>query len=435
MVFEWKGHKDIFKGPGIYHLTFAVAGRRPLLGELVRILDDGSFAPVRDARGERTDPQLLSGHWDADLFGHHTATVRLKPLGYEISEDLQHLSERHPGYQLCCKQVMDNHLHLVIWVHDDGGKSIRQWAHAFRLGITQLARSKGLWPIAESPSHSALSAESLCGAVAVCKPPVPQGESQWASGTRPDTNGNLSAAAAAEEAEAGAGAGAGLAAGAGAGLVLEVPFIRTLAHKGQLRRMIDYTHNNPDNALMVREHPHWYHIRRSRVIAGLRFDTMGKERLLDYPDTSVIALPRALSPEQIAAAVQQALWNAERGCVTYTAAINAGEKAVARAIREAGYPLVVMLLEGFPAEGTEAARFFHPGMAYHQACGEGRLFLMAPHPDNYLNPELMARTEAELKRKAEEKRLSYMPLPHSSTRWRMIAGNVMLKMVSESSLR
>ena len=361
MAFEWKNSKDIFKGPGIYHLTFAVAGRRPLLGELVRILDDGSFAPVRDARGSHTDPQLLRGHWDADLFGHHTATVRLKPLGYEISEDLQHLSERHPGYQLCCKQVMDNHLHLVIWVHDDGGKSIRKWAHAFRLGITQLARSKGLWPIAESPSHSALSAESLCGAVAVCKPPVPQGESQWASGTRPNTNGSLSAAAATEGAEAAAGAEASL--GAGAGLVLEVPFIRTLAHKGQLRRMIDYTHNNPDNALMVREHPHWYHIRRSRVIAGLRFDTMGKERLLDYPDTSVIALPRALSPEHIAAAVQQALWKAERGCVTYTAAINAGEKAVARAIREAGYPLVVMLLEGFPAEGTEAARFFHPGMA------------------------------------------------------------------------
>ena len=35
MAFEWKGHKDIFKGPGIYHLTFAVAGRRPLLGDLV----------------------------------------------------------------------------------------------------------------------------------------------------------------------------------------------------------------------------------------------------------------------------------------------------------------------------------------------------------------------------------------------------------------
>ena len=31
MAFEWKAHKDIFKGSWIYHLTFAVAGRRPLL--------------------------------------------------------------------------------------------------------------------------------------------------------------------------------------------------------------------------------------------------------------------------------------------------------------------------------------------------------------------------------------------------------------------
>ena len=72
------------------------------------------------------------------------------------------------------------------------------------------------------------------------------------------------------------------------------------------------------------------------------------------------------------------------------------------------------------------ARFFHPGMAYHQACGEGRLFLMAPHPDNYLNPDLMARTEAAIKAKDERKGYAYRPLPHSSTRWRMIAGNVML---------
>ena len=35
MAFHWKSHNDIFKGPGIYHLTFAVSDRRPLLGELV----------------------------------------------------------------------------------------------------------------------------------------------------------------------------------------------------------------------------------------------------------------------------------------------------------------------------------------------------------------------------------------------------------------
>ena len=128
--------------------------------------------------------------------------------------------------------------------------------------------------------------------------------------------------------------------------------------------------------------------------------------------------------------MQHALWKARRGCITYTAAINEGEKAVARAIREAGFPLVVMMLRGFPSEGTEAARYFHPGMVYHEACGEGRLFLLSPHPDNYLAPELIARTEATLRQKAEAKGLHYHPIPHASTRWRMIAANEMLRMIA-----
>ena len=37
MAFEWKNSKDIFKGSWIYHLTFAVAGRRPLLGSCTHV--------------------------------------------------------------------------------------------------------------------------------------------------------------------------------------------------------------------------------------------------------------------------------------------------------------------------------------------------------------------------------------------------------------
>lgn len=34
MAFTWKDKKDIFKGEGIYHLTFTVVNRVPLLGDL-----------------------------------------------------------------------------------------------------------------------------------------------------------------------------------------------------------------------------------------------------------------------------------------------------------------------------------------------------------------------------------------------------------------
>ena len=388
MSFTWKANNQIFKGEGIYHLTFAVAGRRPLLGELVALEHSRAYSRAGFLSRSYFGSVERSLHIDENVprqasrqssrqgrFTSQLATTELSDFGYRVVAHLRELERRfedplHPPksdadkrLQICCKQLMPDHLHVVVWVKGDLGMSIRQIAQGFRIGVRKIAEEMGL-----------------------CKR---------------------------EE-----------------GHILEVPFIRTLAHKGQLSRMVRYVHANPDNAWMRRLHPDLYTIRRSRCIAGMRFDTMGKERLLDYPDASVIALPRKISPEQIATEVQQALLNAERGCITYTAAINAGEKAVARAIREAGYPLVVMMLEGFPAEGSEAAHYFHPGMAYHKACGEGRLFLMAPHPDNYLHPELIARTETTLRLKAESRGLHYQPIPHTSTRWRMIAGNEMLRMIA-----
>lgn len=373
MAFSWKDKKDIWKGEGIYFVTFGVTGRQRLLGDLVRIMEDGSYAPVHAT--DQLDPKQLEGRWDFGKYGQHTATVRLKPLGFEIAKDLQNIGKRHEGYQVCGKQIMETHLHLVIWVHPSirqahdklgsgqvQSQSIKQWAHRFRLGITNLAREKGLW------------------------------------------NGD--------------------------GLVLEKAFIRTLSHSGQLQNMLTYTHGNPDNALLVRDNPDLYVIRRDRQYAGLTFDCMGKERLLAYPDRNVVALSRLLTDEQIADEVQKALRLAESGAVTYCAAMNKAERAVAIAVREAGYPLVVMMLEGFPPEGSDAARYFHPKGVYHKACGAGKLYLLAPSPENYNDPRLIELTEQELARKAVEKGEHYTGMPHTRTRWRMIAGNMMLKMIA-----
>lgn len=399
MAFTWKDKKDIWKGEGIYFLTFVVAGRQKLLGELVRIMEDGTYAPVRPT--DQLKPRMLYGRWDATKYGEHTATVRLNALGFEIAKDLQNITKRHPGYVLCGKQIMENHLHLVIWVHDDGGRSIKQWAHGFRMGITQIAREKGLWPLSPVPDRS-----------------VPQ-TNGGVHDMHSTTNGRQKVSQ--EQCRKDEGHEGGL--------LLEKAFIRTLSHKGQLKNMLQYTHNNPDNLLLMIDNPDLYVIRRNQEYGGLHFDTMGKARLLEYPDRNVVALSRSLTPEQINAEVQKALRLAESGTVTYCAAMNDGEKAVTKAVRGAGYPLVVMMLGGFPPEGTEVARFFHPGGAYHKACGEGRLFLMAPHAENYNDARLIELTEKELTRKAAEKHHMYTPLPHTSTRWRMIAGNVMLEMI------
>lgn len=353
MAFTWKEHKDIFKGEGVYHLTFAIVGRKPLLGELVPIEQSRTYV-------ENVKRSISINETQNNTYISKVATVEPSPFGYAVSRDIQRLSDRVDGLTVCAKQIMPDHMHIVVWVKKDSGKSIRQIGNGFRIGIKRIAIEMGIWK---------------------------------------ETDGHI----------------------------LDIPFIRTLSRRNQLSAMINYVHANPDNAWMRRQHPDLYTIRRRVEHGGLLFDTMGKRRLLDWPDKQVIALSRSLSDEQIQTEVTKALWNAERGVVTLTAAINAGEKTVARAVREAGFPLVVMMLDGFPAEGTDAARYYHPNGVYHTICGEGRLYLMAPHPSNYENSNLIAATEAELQRKASEKGLRYSPIPHDSKRWRMIAGNVMLR--------
>lgn len=382
--FVWKAPKDIWKGVGIYHLTFVVSGRKRLLGELVEIPHgskgentfsyDGNVARSLDNEVLMPDnAQIPYEGWREELSTSELATVRLSPLGTVILHDLLRLPSRYanPGtpvdelpLKICAKQFMDNHLHVVIYVRKQLDKSIRQIAQGFRIGVRKIANDMGVWQ-------------------------------------RED------------------------------GHFFQKPFIRTLSHYSQLPEMIRYVHANPDSKWRERHNPDLYTIRRSMEYAGLHFDCMGKERLLDYPDRQVIALSRSLTNEQIEDEVQKAIRKAERGVVTYCAAMNDGEKAVTRAIREAGYPLVVMLLNGFPLAGSEAERFYKPGGAYHKVCGEGRLYLMAPLAENDNDPRLIERTEAELKRKAEEKGYRYEPLPHSTMRWRMIAGNEMMRMLSE----
>ena len=402
MSFTWKDNGQIFKGEGIYHLTFAVVNRAPILGKLEPL-------SKTDAEG-------------------HTAWVRATELGRAVLTKMNELIVRHPELQIIWKELMPDHLHVLIWMHEGFEGSIKMVARGYAQGCSKIARR--LAHPAQPTAGAGVAAAGLAagaGVAAGAGSGVAAGLSIYAaqSDCADHTPSPSPQASASEKQEQSA-----YDCGNGAPTLFSPPFIRTLARRGQLDRMVKYVKSNPDNAWMRRMHPDLYTIRRSRSIAGLLFDTMGKERLLDYPDTQVIALPRALTPEQIAHEVQLALSNAQQGCITYTAAINAGEKAVAKAIREAGFPMVVMMLKGFPPEGSEAARYFHPGMVYHQACGEGRLFLLAPHPDNYLAPELIVRTEATLRLKAEAKGHHYQPIPHTSTRWRMIAGNEMLKMIA-----
>ena len=136
-------------------------------------------------------------------------------------------------------------------------------------------------------------------------------------------------------------------------------------------------------------------------------------------------MSREASNEQIEERLQSVLAAAHNGAVTYTAAISKGEREIAKAVREKGFPLVVLLNEGFPTEGSPHERFYKPGGAYFEACSNGKLLLMEPDGSAFVNPTIMKATEEALRRKAEAKHYSYSPIPVESQRYRFVALNEM----------
>lgn len=207
------------------------------------------------------------------------------------------------------------------------------------------------------------------------------------------------------------------------------PFYRVLTHKGQLHAMIEYVKANAERAWLRRQNPDLFRMHRKTEVCGMQFTSMGNHFLLDWPDRQLVEISRSASEEQIKEQLNKALATAHNGGVTYTAAISSGERMIARTVREQGYPLVVLLNNGFPAEGSSQERYYKPGGIYFDACSKGRLLLLEPRENTFTNPKVKAATEDALQRKAEAKHHSYTSVPVQSQRYRFVALNEIGRMM------
>ena len=118
--------------------------------------------------------------------------------------------------------------------------------------------------------------------------------------------------------------------------------------------------------------------------------------------------------------------------VTYTAAISKGEQLIARTLREQGYPLVVLLNDGFPKEGSPHEHYYKPGGVYFEACAKGQLLLLEPTEQAFLDPAIQAAVETTLRRKAEARHHAYIPIPVTTQRYRFVAFNEMARRLTDN---
>ena len=365
-----------YKGRAIYHFTLPVEERYPLFGVL-----DGESA--------------------------ETAVVRLNAFGRRVCQMLSGLAHFYEkkGFALkvLAQMVMPDHVHLVIQVLEPLPQSIGAVVRGFKSGCTKVYK------------ECYGSGENAAGV---------HGEENAA-----EVHGEENAAGVHGGEDAAPMHFARIFASRGSIWQEDKAYYheRILHAPGQLRRMIDYVKDNPRRLWIKSHNPELFRLHRRTEAAGLLFTSMGNHFLLEWPDRQVVEMSRSATNEEVQEQLRMVLAAAHNGTVTYTAAISEGEKLIARTLREQGYPLVVLLNDGFPKEGSPHERYYKPGGVYFEACSRGQLLLMEPTEEAFRDEGVMAAAEESLRKKAEARHYSYTPIPLTSQRYRFIALNEMGK--------
>ena len=354
-----------YKGRAIYHFTLPVEERFPLFGTL---------------EGERAE----------------TAFVRLNPFGRCVCQMLCGLAQFYAGkgfaLKVLAQKVMPDHVHLVIQVLEPLPQSIGAVVRGFKSGCTKAYKEM-------------------------------YGSGENAAGVHGNGEDRHERAAEAPVHFARIFARRGSIWQQDAAYYHE----RILHAPGQLRRMIDYVKDNPRRLWIKSHNPELFRLHRRTEAAGLSFTSMGNHFLLDWPDKQVVEMSRSATNDEVQERLRKVLATAHNGTVTYTAAISKGEQIIARTLREQGYPLVVLLNDGFPKEGSPHERYYKPGGVYFEACSKGQLLLLEPIEQTFLDDGIQAAVEETLRRKAEARHYTYTPIPVTSQRYRFVALNEMAK--------
>lgn len=170
---------------------------------------------------------------------------------------------------------------------------------------------------------------------------------------------------------------------------------RILHKDGQLNNMIQYVKDNPRRRWLKKHHPklftmrndfHYSYMDDNGVTHDWYFRAMGNTFLWDWPLKQFVQCSRSSNPEKVEELKQECLRNAQQGMVSISPAISEGERLITRAIREAGFPTIILLKDGFPKEGDPHERYYKPSGIYYDLCAEGKLLLLEPKEEFLHDP-------------------------------------------------
>ena len=375
-----------YKGRGIYHITLVVAEHYPLFGHLAGEKPENAYIELNEY-GRLVLERLLE-----------------TPRMYE---------EKGYALKILATQVMPDHIHLVIQATDQLPRSIGTVIRGFKSACTSIYKREYCCPNDGTKVHRE-----------GCRN---DGTKMHGEGCRNDAT-KMHREGCRNDATKMHGGEESI-------VQFSRIFTRTgtiweqtpahyherILHKDvSLQAMIDYVHDNPRRRAIKRANPELFRVQEDIAHCGIKMRVMGNRFLLGYPQKEVLRCSRSMTQEEIGNRKAACLEEAAMGTVFVSAAISEGEKQICRAIREAGYPMIVLLVEGFPKPESPHYAYYKPSGVYFAACAEGRLLLLEVDEEAFEMPEIIERVTAKIG-----------DVPRETKRWRFMALNEIAERLSQ----
>ena len=354
-----------YQGRQFYMVTLVVQDRRPLFGEIV-----GEALPL--PQNKTDDPNF------EETIHQIKAEIRLSPLGERVRTNFLSIGSRYKEVEVIALQMMPDHLHGILFVHEHMKHTLGQIISGFKSGCNKdyrelilgqgspspvsSASPSSASPSSASPSSvspSLVSSTSSSSASVSCVVAMPR-QTQPQPHATPSQLSRPRPPRSAYDRER--------------GLLFASGYNdRILFHANQLEAWKNYLADNPRRLYLKRTFSHLLSPHFDVQVAGYTFSAIGNLDLLKAPRRLQVRVSRRCTPAQIQEEVSRYLAAARDGALLVSPAISPGEKAVMRAAFDASLPVIVLVENGF----TPLSK---PGGEQFYACTAGRLLMLAPWP-------------------------------------------------------
>ncbi len=378
---QWQEEGTSWKGVGIYHVTLTVPSREPLLGKLVIPNND----PVQ-ARVERTE------------------------LGAALLDCLRSVPTFHPEIQILQYSLMPDHLHSIWYVRRPMDESIRYAVQGFWRAVKKMGRAYSFLntglagramderAMGERTMDEREGMKTGLAGRAMDERGMDERTMDERAGMKTglagrgmdertmderegmvNEKGSLSSIAPADSRGnplrqlLGGDVYSGL-----APVFTEVPFIRPLSRRGQLKTMIRYVRLNPQRLATKRLMPGFFRVQEGIEIAGRTYSGVGNVSLLHAERYAPVHVRHELvdaaaqgNVEPLREYMNGCVVAARRGTVLVSPFISPKEKEVKAVLLSEKHPIIILTDNGF-------RDFYKPSDDIFDAVADGRVLVLSP---------------------------------------------------------